>query len=77
MEDQKSISVFSRMNPPLDARSAGLLDEFTNLHFVTSETFRISATMSATKHLNLEVSFQLYLSTKVLSVQKQNPEIAC
>lgn len=53
----------------LEATSAGLLPISTFLYWEGSDTLWISETWLATKTLNLEVLFLMYLRTKVLSVQ--------
>lgn len=55
---------------PLDAKSAGLLDVFTYLHWEYSDDACISETRFATNVLNRVVLFPIYFKIEVLSVQK-------
>lgn len=57
---------------PLEAKSAGLLDVFTYLHWDELVEVSISETRFTTNILNLDVSFLIYFNTEVLSVQKMD-----
>ena len=65
------VSVFRKLwtETPLEAQSAGFRPLFVYLHCSNCDAALMVATRFATKVWNLEVSFFMYFSTDVLSVQ--------